>query len=56
MVNSIFVKFQQHCVAILTGAITVIITALLIMYDPITDIIQANRYKVQSSEATVGGL
>ena len=28
MVNSIFVKFQQHCVAILTDAITVVITYL----------------------------
>ena len=55
MVNSIFVKFQQHCVAILTDVITVIITALVIMYDAI-DIIQENRCRVQSLEATVGGL
>ena len=55
MVNSMFVKFQQHCVAILTDAITVIITALVIMYDAI-DIIQENRCRVQSLEATVGGL
>ena len=56
MVNSMFVKFQQHCVAILTDAIAVIITALVIMYDAITDVIQENRSRVQSSEATVGGL
>ena len=56
VVNSMFVKFQQHCVAILTDAITVIITALVIMHDAITDIIQENRCRVQSSEATVGGL
>ena len=56
VVNSMFVKFQQHCVAILTDAIAVIITALVIMYDAITDVIQENRSRVQSSEATVGGL
>ena len=55
VVNSMFVKFQQHCVAILTNVIAVVITALVITYDAITDI-QENRCRVQSSEATVGGL
>ena len=32
VVNSVFVKFQQYCVAILTDVITVIITALVITY------------------------
>ena len=56
MVNSMFVKFQQHCVAIHTDVIAVVITALVITYDSITDIIQENRRRVQSSETTVGGL
>ena len=56
MVNSMFVKFQQHCVAILTDIITVVITALVIKDDAITDIIQENSPRVQSLEATVGRL
>ena len=39
VVNSMFVKFQQHCVAILTDVI-VVVKLLVITYDAITDIIQ----------------
>ena len=50
VVNSMFVKFQQHCVAILTDVI-VVVKLLVITHDAITDIIQETDAGVRSSES-----
>ena len=49
VVNSMFVKFQQHSVAILTDVI-VVVKLLVITHDAITDIIQETDAGVRSSE------